>query len=50
MEQRIPATGDTIAMWASSSKVVTGVAALKAMQTERIGLDTAINAYLPLKS
>jgi CubicO group peptidase (beta-lactamase class C family) len=49
MEQRIPATGDTIAMWASSSKVVTGAAALKAMQTKRIGLDTAINAYLPFK-
>jgi CubicO group peptidase (beta-lactamase class C family) len=47
MEQRIPASGDTIVMWASSSKVVTGTAALTAMQTKSIGLDAPVNAYLP---
>jgi CubicO group peptidase (beta-lactamase class C family) len=49
MEQGIPASGDTIALWASSSKVVTGAAALKAMETKGIGLDAPINAYLPFK-
>jgi len=49
MEQGIRASGDTIALWASSSKVVTGAAAMKAMETKGIGLDTPVNAYLPFK-
>lgn len=45
----LPATGDTIAMWASSSKVVTGAAAVKAMQAGSIGLDEPVNGYLPFR-
>ena len=36
-------------MWASSSKVVTGAAVLKAMSEKGIGLDAPVNAYLPFK-
>jgi len=49
LEQGLRASGDTIAMWASSSKVVTAAAAMKAMETKGIALDAPVNAHLPFK-
>ncbi len=47
LERGIPASGDTVAMWASCSKVVTGVAAVNVLQTKGISLDASISPYLP---
>ncbi len=47
LERGIPASGDTVAMWASCSKVVTGAAAMKVLQSKRIPLDASVNPYLP---
>ena len=49
LERGIRATGDTVAMWASCSKVVTAAAALKALESKGIGLDAPVGPYLPFK-
>jgi CubicO group peptidase (beta-lactamase class C family) len=47
LDKGVRASADTVAMWASSSKVVTGAAVMKAMQEKGVGLDAPVNASLP---
>jgi CubicO group peptidase (beta-lactamase class C family) len=47
LEEQIPATAETIALWASSSKVVTGAVIMKALEHKGIALDAPIQPHLP---
>jgi len=46
-EKGVAATADTLAMWASCSKVVTGVAALQVLAAHNLSLDAPIAPHLP---
>ncbi len=49
LEGKVPAAPDTVAMWASCSKVVTGATILQALENRSIGLDESIGEYLPFQ-
>lgn len=48
-ETKRPATDESIFLIASISKTVTGMAVMQLAERGKLGLDTDINQYLPLK-